>query len=34
MKKQLNKHVYENVATETDANDNNGNAGEENDGHP
>ncbi|KAH0642684.1 hypothetical protein KY289_033658 [Solanum tuberosum] len=33
-KKQLNKHANEKVATETVANDNNGNGGEENGAHP
>ncbi|KAH0741247.1 hypothetical protein KY290_034290 [Solanum tuberosum] len=33
-KKQLNKHEDEKVATETDANDNNDNGGEENGAHP
>ncbi|KAG5582013.1 hypothetical protein H5410_052640 [Solanum commersonii] len=33
-KKQLNKHADEKVATETDANDNNGNGDEENGVHP
>lgn len=34
LKKQLKKLRDGNVATETGANDSNGNAGEENDGHP
>ncbi|KAG5592179.1 hypothetical protein H5410_042693 [Solanum commersonii] len=33
-KKQLIKHADEKVATEIDANDNNGNWGEENGAHP
>ncbi|KAG5592194.1 hypothetical protein H5410_042708 [Solanum commersonii] len=33
-KKQLNKHADEKVATETDANDNSDNGGEENGVHP
>ncbi|KAH0648323.1 hypothetical protein KY285_033571 [Solanum tuberosum] len=34
MKKQLNKQADGKVATETNANDNNGNGGEENGAHP